>query len=122
MKSTIAVVWALAVVGASLFSVSHASEAKASAFPVNKVHLRAAPKMQTWQSKQSLPANRELGFVIYVNGKNISNRGRLVSNCRWMLITRTLTIDLKSCGTAPLTVRYAGRTNFTLGWWLNRFS
>lgn len=110
--------WIVAVVLCVVIPV-----AQANAEGWHRVHLKATPKSQTWQSAP-VSTNRELSFAIIVNGHDISRRGGAVSACRYLLIQPKLSVEVRTdCrrNKAPTIVRYSGSRRFTFLWALGGY-
>lgn len=84
----------------------------------NRVHLKAAPQTRTWRSAP-VSTHRELIFSVIVDGHDVSAKGGAVSPCRYLLVTKKLSLEVSTdCGKskAPTVVRYSGSTRFAFLW------
>jgi hypothetical protein len=108
MTQRIYMVVLLATLG---LTTAGASGAHAEDF--QRVHLKAGASTKTWQSNRVLPHDRALSFGIYIGGREVDQRG-IASHCRFSLMTQRLALELRSCGNAPLSVRFVGDTSFTV--------
>ena len=80
-------------------------------------HLEAKPTLQRWVSPQKLSAERALRFAVYINGREVDQRGHVIGRCRFVLFTRRVSLELTNCGHgafAPVIVRYMGTARFML--------